>query len=162
MAYRARAAEGITSRDVEPLGIVFYGGAWYLVAWCRLRNDIRHFRVDRVQHLEALAETFPVRADFSLKQHLEARPDREEREPARIWLSNRAIERARAESWATLIEELRRDGGAEFTLFTFSLPWLARWLLAFGAEAEALEPVKLRELVCEQAESVLERYRVLN
>jgi len=161
MAYRARMAEGPTTRDVEPLGVVFYGGAWYLVAWCRLRRDFRHFRVDRIQRLESLPECFPARPEFSLKSHLESQTHREETLPARIWLSQRAIDRARAESWATLIEERRVDGGAEFTLYTFSLAWLARWLLAFGSEAEALEPAELRELVCEQAEQIIARYRAL-
>jgi predicted DNA-binding transcriptional regulator YafY len=158
MSYRARAADKPTVRDVEPLGIVFYGGAWYLVGWCRLRQDYRHFRIDRIQHLEPLPETFASRPDFSLKAHLESETRRDETEPARIWLSNRAIEKARSESWATLIEERRRDGGAEFTLFTFSLQWLARWLLAFGTDAEALEPAALREAVCEQAQAVLTQY----
>src|SRR5687768_15311022 len=56
LVYRARVCGGgvsnDTMRDVEPLGVVFYGGAWYLVAWCRLRQDYRHFRTDRVQRLE--------------------------------------------------------------------------------------------------------------
>jgi predicted DNA-binding transcriptional regulator YafY len=158
MIYRAGGASGETMRDVEPLGVVFYGGAWYLVAWCRLRKDFRHFRVDRVQRLELLPEQFPARPDFSLKAHLEEETRREDTEPARIWFSDRAIERARAESSATLIEDCPRDGGAEYTLFTFSLEWLARWILGFGSDAEALEPVALRTLVREQAESVLRRY----
>jgi predicted DNA-binding transcriptional regulator YafY len=39
----------LTARDVEPR--VFLGGRggiWYLVAWCRLREDIRVFRLDRI------------------------------------------------------------------------------------------------------------------
>ncbi len=156
--YQARTAEAPTIRDVEPLGVVFYGDAWYLVAWCRLRVGYRHFRIDRVQHLEPLPETFPTRPDFSLKEHLEQETRNEERLPARIWLSQRAFERARAESWATLIEETRRDGGAEFTLFTYSLPWLARWLLSFATDAEAIEPAELRVLVREQASAVANRY----
>jgi predicted DNA-binding transcriptional regulator YafY len=161
MAYRARLAESATNRDVEPLGVVFYGGAWYLVAWCRLRKDYRHFRVDRIQRLESLPESFPGRPEFSLKKHLDSQTRHEETVKARIWLSDRAVERARAESWATLIEERRVDGGAEFTLYTFSLAWLARWLLAFGAEAEAIEPAELRDLVCEHAEQIINRYRAL-
>src|SRR5262249_28736982 len=49
----ARADE--TNREVEPLGVAFYGGAWYLVAWCRLRRDFRHFRTDRMRQVEMLA-----------------------------------------------------------------------------------------------------------
>lgn len=160
MTYRARSAGEDTRRDVEPLGVVFYDGAWYLVGWCRLRKDIRHFRIDRVQRLDVLPETFPTRPDFSLAEHLSTQAHSDETHPARIWLSDRAIERARGESWATLIEERRRDGGAEFTLFTFSLEWLARWLLGFGTDAEALEPPELRTKVTEQAQKVLDRYLV--
>lgn len=158
ITYRARAAEGPTMRDIEPLGVVFYGGAWYLVAWCRLRKDYRHFRVDRIQQLDPLPETFPSHPEFSLKDHLLSETRKEDTLPARIWLSDRAVERARGESWATLIEDRRRNGGAEFTLYTFSLEWLARWLLGYGSEAEALEPPQLRELVGQQLQAVLAKY----
>ena len=159
LSYRTRSRGDETLREVEPLGVVFYGGAWYLVAWCRLRKDYRHFRIDRVQRLELLAETFATRPDFSLKAHLAAESHRDETMPARIWLADAVINRARAESWATLIEDRRRDEGAEFTVYTFSLEWLARWVLGFGACAEALEPGRLRELVRAEAEAVLARNR---
>ncbi len=67
-------------------------------------------------------------------------------------------ERARAESYATLSEEKRRDGGAEFSLFTYSIEWLARWLMGYGADAEALEPPELRERVAQLAQATLQRY----
>ncbi|PTY01080.1 YafY family protein [Opitutus sp. ER46] len=158
LRYRSSAVGEETQRDVEPLGVVFYGGAWYLVAWCRLRGDFRHFRVDRVQGLELLPETFAARPDFSLTRHLREQDKRDESESARVWFSDRAIKRARNESQATLIEERRRDDGAEYTMFTFSLEWLARWLLGFGADAEAIAPMELREQVRRQAEAIAERH----
>ena len=158
MRYRTRSRGDETARDVEPLGVVFYGGAWYLVAWCRLRRDFRNFRIDRIQRLEVLVETFPARPDFSLARHLDRETERRDVVPARVWLAGRAQDRARSESFATLVEERRRDGGAEFSLYTFSLEWLARWLLAFGADAEALEPARLRELVRIAAEGIARRH----
>ncbi len=144
LAYRGAGRTDETCREVEPLGIVFYGGAWYLVAWCRLRQDYRHFRTDRVQRLEMLTESLPARPDFSLADHLAEKMESAETVPARVWLAVRVQERARSESYATLVEERPRDGGAEFSLYTFSLEWLARWILAFGRDAEALAPVELR------------------
>ena len=160
IAYRTRSRDDETQRDVEPVGVVFYSGAWYLVAWCRLRGDYRHFRVDRIQRLEMLAEAFPAREDFSLAQHLEEEHARMETLPARVWFTERAQERARAESYATLVPELERDGGTEVSMYTFSLEWLARWLVSFGPDAEAVEPPRLRELVREHLEKTLERYAV--
>ncbi len=158
LAYRGAGRVEETGRDVEPLGVVFYGGAWYLVAWCRLRKDVRHFRTDRIARLEMLPETIPARPDFSLTKHLEEERDRAETLPARVWFAARAQERARSESYATLAEEARRDGGAEFTIYTYSLEWLARWILSFGRDAEAIKPAELRELVRAEAADVMSRH----
>ncbi|MDD2764366.1 MAG: YafY family protein [Opitutaceae bacterium] len=147
MTYHGRDRDEDTQRDVEPLGIVFYGGAWSLVAWCRLRKDLRHFRIDRIRRLELCAATFPPRPEFSLAKHLEENVAKADLLPVRVWFARRAQERARRGSYATLVEERRRDGGAEFSLTTFSLEWMARWILSFGPDAEALAPVRLRELV---------------
>ena len=51
-----------TSRVIHPRGLVSRGMFWYLAAWCELREDIREFRLDRVDHLEILTETFKVAA----------------------------------------------------------------------------------------------------
>lgn len=40
-----------SSRDAEPLGLWFWGGAWTLVAWCQMRRDFRVFRIDRISSL---------------------------------------------------------------------------------------------------------------
>jgi predicted DNA-binding transcriptional regulator YafY len=158
MAYRGVEREEEVQRDVEPLGVVFYGGAWYLVAWCRLRTGIRHFRVDRIRRLELLPVAFTPRDDFSLAEHMERSGVEGDTEPVRIWFHQHAQERAQRESYATLIEEKTRDGGAEFTLYSYSLAWTAQWLLSFGDRAEAMAPAKLRQLVRSAAEKVVAKH----
>ena len=50
--------EGIvTNRLIEPFAIL-NSENWYLVAWCRLRNEFRFFRPDRIQEMEILTEKF--------------------------------------------------------------------------------------------------------
>ena len=154
MTYRGRERLEETQRDVEPLGVVFYGGTWYLVAWCRLRQDYRHFRIDRIRRLELTAEKFELREGFSFKQHMAESAAREKTLPVRVWFHRTAQERAQRESFATLIEEQARDGGAEFALYAWSLEWMAHWLLSFGARAEALAPAKLRALVRTEAAKI--------
>jgi predicted DNA-binding transcriptional regulator YafY len=158
MAYRGLDREEETQRDVEPLGVVFYGGAWTLVAWCRLRTGIRHFRVDRIRRLELLPVVFTPRDDFSLAEHMERSSHEGDTEPVRIWFHAHAQERAQRESYATLSEEKKRDGGAEFTLYSYSLEWTAQWLLSFGDRAEAVAPPKLRQLVRTAAEKVAAKH----
>jgi predicted DNA-binding transcriptional regulator YafY len=159
MSYQGRERAEETARDVEPQGVVFYGGAWYLVAWCRLRKDYRHFRIDRIRRLEVAPVQFEPREGFSLKKHMEESGGREQTLPVRVWFHRKAQERARRESYATLIEEKARDGGAEYALYAWSLEWMARWLLSFGEHAEALAPAKLRSLVRAEAETVAAKHR---
>ncbi len=47
-----------SERAVHPLGLYYWGARWTLVAWCRLRDDFRHFRVDRMRELAVSEERF--------------------------------------------------------------------------------------------------------
>jgi predicted DNA-binding transcriptional regulator YafY len=47
----------VSVRLIEPFAIL-NSDNWYLVAWCRLRNEFRFFRPDRIQKIEILSENF--------------------------------------------------------------------------------------------------------
>lgn len=156
--YQAKGREQATPREVEPLGVVYYSQAWYLIAWCRLRGDFRHFRLDRIRHLSVREAAFAPRPGFSLRAHLAEAVRKEDTIPARVRFTREAAERARGECFAGLVEERRVAGGVEMDFLTFSLEWLGRWVLSFGREAEAMAPERLRELVQAQAEQVARFY----
>lgn len=59
-------------REVEPLCLAFWGGKWTLGAWCRLRQDFRNFRPDRIHASEATGETFVEASGRSLEDYLRA------------------------------------------------------------------------------------------
>lgn len=48
-----------SARTVWPLGLFFWGQNWTLVGWCLLRDDFRHFRVDRIQNLQVDDQRYP-------------------------------------------------------------------------------------------------------
>jgi proteasome accessory factor B len=43
------------------MGLLRGGDAWLFVGWCRLREGIRGFQLDRIRHLEITGEVFPER-----------------------------------------------------------------------------------------------------
>ena len=51
-----------TEREVEPLVFMAGPSGWYLVGWCRVRDAVRCFRVDRIQQAEVTGLTVPPRA----------------------------------------------------------------------------------------------------
>jgi predicted DNA-binding transcriptional regulator YafY len=64
--YRSRDREE-SERIVDPYGVVYHMGAWYLVGYCHLRAGLRLFRLDRIGAAEPLPGTgiFTRPADFA-------------------------------------------------------------------------------------------------
>jgi len=57
-----------TFRKIEPLAIYSINEKWIVIGWCRLRDDYRSFRLDRILHFKLLEEQFPDR-DFDLGKY---------------------------------------------------------------------------------------------
>jgi len=62
------------ARFIEPHVLCYLNENWILVAWCRLRNGFRSFRIDRMQKIEFQNTTFKSR-DADLKKHFATWPE---------------------------------------------------------------------------------------
>ena len=60
IAYSDAGGEA-TERVIWPVALWFSETVRVLAAWCELRGDFRHFRIDRKGGIEALAERLPRR-----------------------------------------------------------------------------------------------------
>lgn len=69
IAYRAEDGQ-LTDRMIEPLGMYSTQENWILIAHCRLRNELRAFRLDRVERLEDTYLRFEPH-QFTLRQYFE-------------------------------------------------------------------------------------------
>ena len=69
--YRDKA-DSASGRDIEPLCLAFWGGTWTLGAWCRLREDFRNFRPDRIVQFDVTGEVFTETPERSLNAYLRA------------------------------------------------------------------------------------------
>jgi predicted DNA-binding transcriptional regulator YafY len=56
--YHTFHSDTVSFRFVEPLAVYFTKGNWIMVAFCRLRNDLREFRIDRILNLVTTTDTF--------------------------------------------------------------------------------------------------------
>jgi predicted DNA-binding transcriptional regulator YafY len=71
LALRYAAEDGRESaREIEPLGLYFWGKVWTLIAWCRLRTGFRVFRIDRMIELKESGEIFPLTKGRTLQDYL--------------------------------------------------------------------------------------------
>ncbi len=59
--------KGVSQREIEPMAIVYKERKRHLVAWCRMRNDYRSFRLDRLNSVKLKNEDFARRQDFKIE-----------------------------------------------------------------------------------------------
>jgi predicted DNA-binding transcriptional regulator YafY len=60
--------EVVSKRTIWPFLIGFFEDARIVAGWCELRQDYRHFRVDRIETVERLAERYPKRRAVMLRE----------------------------------------------------------------------------------------------
>ena len=68
--YRSMGKNEVTQRELEPFGLYSAKENWVLIAWCRLRREFRAFRLDHIEELTLLEETFE-KHDYSWQQYFD-------------------------------------------------------------------------------------------
>jgi predicted DNA-binding transcriptional regulator YafY len=150
----------VSERTVDPYALALQWGNWYLVGLCHLRDELRTFRVDRIQEAELADETFEVPAGFSAREHLlrmaQERPATYYRVVVRFDPEVAHIVRERQEEWQDLAEQ--DDGSVTLAFDASDLAWPSRWVLTYQDKATVLGPPELAARVRDAAQAIAVRY----
>ncbi len=149
--YHAQRTNTVTERDVEPQELIFLDKTWMLTGYCRLRQEARTFRLDRIDKMTVRAERFTPRnvRVASLRQgslRILIRFD-----PAIVrWVRER--------QHFTWVDE---SAGEEMVMVyrPDSFEQIEGWLLSWGDRLEVLEPAALRARLAEIAARLVEKYQ---
>lgn len=76
------AQEQRTERTVWPIAMVYYVDVTLLGAWCEMRNDFRHFRVERIESSDILDTVFPTDGGRLMQRWFALQADRQADEKA--------------------------------------------------------------------------------
>ncbi len=157
LRYRAGFKQERTERCIEPMGLFFLDGFWHLVAWCRLRNDYRDFRLDRMESLEQEGEQFRSQHP-SLKEYL----DREHsnypmKEVSLLVPAGQLKYLSDQKYYMGLVQETDTGEGMRLDFLTYSLEGFARYYLTIGDIATILHPESLKTRVKEILEQTRSR-----
>lgn len=132
-----------SKRQVEPMSLVFKGYAWYLFGYCRLREDVRTFKLARIEGLQVQADHFMPR-DMCYEDM--ARDFQASDAPIDITLKFTAQVRSRVEDIFDpgIIEFL--DNGDMVVNAQFSgADWYMPLILSFGEHVTVLGPEGVRQ-----------------
>jgi predicted DNA-binding transcriptional regulator YafY len=151
-----------TERVVNPYALIFKRHAWYMIAYCQLREDFRTFRMERIRYSKLLRDNFERDGSFSLEEYFkDAWEISTSKETFRVKI------RFQPEIVPLLIEGERHpsqsfkllvDGSLIYNVEVSCLNEIKRWILRFGETAEVLEPEHLREDMIKTAKEMLKRY----
>jgi predicted DNA-binding transcriptional regulator YafY len=161
MDYHTRSGEEVAGsknqRAVDPYGLIHLDKGWYMVAYCHLRQDIRHFRLDRIDRLQVSDRTFAQPANFSLIPY--PLPMDKGGIVIRALFSPAVMRWVQeAPSFYTVASEETADG----LMVTFNVrneSELLQWLLGWGRHVQVLEPESLKMLMIEETEAILYIYK---
>jgi predicted DNA-binding transcriptional regulator YafY len=154
------------TRVIEPYGLVFKAGLWYLVATAG--HSTRTYRVSRIIDLEALDISFERDADFDLasywQQSLHSFEDRRHVDHAVLRLSSDALAHIHEFAEPAVVEAARRtaepdqQGWVRVTIPVEAPDQAIVDLFRLGPDIEILAPPGLRELMVETLQSFTRRY----
>lgn len=160
MRYYAATSDQVSDRVVDPMRMLIVEGNAYLEAWCRRAEDVRLFRLDRIDEVAELDEPAappPDAEPHDISEGLFApSPEQYEAvmvlEPDARWV---------AEYYAC--EELDElEGGRLRVRMRYGdESWMVRLVLGLGGELRVEWPVELAALVRQRAAAALERARHL-
>ena len=141
-----------THRTVEPMTLIFKGYAWYLFAFCRLKNDFRLFRLSRMSASEVLDETFKRR---SRSYESMWSPSKDRIKTVDLVLKFLPAARVRVEDFfdENQIEYLE-DGTLQVKVTFPEDEWVYSTLLSYGEDLEVLAPLHIRQILKEKAEKI--------
>lgn len=157
--YHAAYKNETRTRQLEPVGICFYAGAWHLVAWCRLRQAYRDFRTDRFQSIKPLKERYQTSAHPKLADYLAELRKRDKLERVVLRVDKRVYSYlTNHKYYLGFVGEKELEDCYEVEFMTTNLDYFARSILMYEDKASVVEPQEVRQLLKKMALNLSAHY----
>jgi predicted DNA-binding transcriptional regulator YafY len=148
--YAALSSDHHSIRRIEPIGLFYYSWHWHLIAWCRLREAYRDFRLDRICSLVPQSEQFARHSRLTLQQYLNDQPGRDELLEVEILFSPEAARFVGEQRYMFgFIDEERQHDGVKMRFLTPVPQYMARWLLQYTNDVEVIRGESIKKALQE-------------
>lgn len=142
-----------SKRIVEPLQIWFKDKSWYLISYCRLKEDYRIFKINRIKEIEILQKHFErnlpkekKEEKYSLKNiSLELEINKEMTYRVYDEFENREITKKEDGNFIVNVEYPENE-------------WIYGYILSFGEYAKVLKPEHAKTIIKDKLQKTLKKY----
>ncbi len=155
-----------TKREIDPYGLICRFNNWYLVGYCREKQNRRVFILDHIQRLKVKENSrISMPPDFSLREiygrawGVWTENDPGEPETVRLKVKKGVAERFKVVNFhdSQLICEFT-SGEIEVTYQVTGVKEMVPWILSWGEAVEVVEPAWLRESIKEKLKEMISQY----
>ncbi len=142
-----------SKRIVEPLQIWFKDKSWYLVSYCKLKQDYRIFKIARIKEVKMLQEHF--------EREL---PKEEENEKHNFKIIELELEINKAMTYRVYDEfeskeiTKKEDGNFMIKVKYPENEWVYGYILSFGEHAKVLNPGYAKNIIKDKLQKTLKNY----
>lgn len=152
-----------SSRVVQPYYIFQYKGSMYFTGFCEYRQNMRDFKISRIEEYGILEEKFERDDSLSLKDYMkncfgifkdeELSIELEIKYPMaqivkeKIWVENQIIEELPNKDAILLKAKIR------------GITEVKGWILGMGGAVKVVSPNNLKKEIWEEAKQILEHYK---
>ena len=141
-----------SKRIVEPLQIWFKDKSWYLVSYCKLKQDYRIFKIARIKEVKMLQE------------HFERELPKEENEQYNFKIIELELEINKAMTYRVYDEfeskeiTKKEDGNFIIKVKYPENEWVYGYILSFGEHAKVLSPSYAKNIIKDKLQKTLKNY----
>lgn len=140
------------------------GYSTYLIGYSRTHDEVRTFKIERIEEAEMLDEVFQRKADARLEDAIANSwgivwADDEQWEEVHLKFSPAVASRVREATWHPSQRVFpSQDGSCSVVMRLPSLVEIVPWVRSWGPDVQVIKPEALRELIAREAVAVAQLY----
>jgi proteasome accessory factor B len=141
----------LSKRIIQPYGLVWFNASWYAVAYCRLRQSVRIFKLDRVIQTRMLDSHFALPLDFSLDEYfaqswgIVVDSNQKPKEVKLLFSPKVANEVIKYRYHPSQQNRWVDHGWLEVNFKIAAVTEMKNWVLSWGEDVLVIEPEELRQ-----------------
>jgi len=162
ITYYTMSRKQETQRRVAPYKIWFLDGAFYIIGFCKLRNEVRLFAIDRIKAFDLTDDPFEVSDNFSVEDFMKSSFGvfHGDTQKVKIYFDPNVAGYIKEKIWhETQKVQDQEDGSIIFEVDVAGTDEIKFWIMQWGSGATVIEPEQLRNKIHSEADAMLHSYK---
>ncbi|MFA8018245.1 helix-turn-helix transcriptional regulator [Bremerella cremea] len=161
--YRSIFDGDVIQTKLSPYKLLFSRHSWYVIGRSSIHRAVRTFKVNRIEKIEVLDDTFEIPQNFQVDRFLrnawhmipEPGPDQH----IIIRFDPLVAQNVAEVQWHKTQEiHWNEDGSIDFEVNVSGIREISWWILGYGSRAKVLQPESLQKLIADHARKILDNY----